>query len=871
MGDSSLPTRARPMKARPRGDAPGRFLPGEVLAGRYRIVAPLGRGGMGEVYRADDTKLGQPVALKFLPASLSEDADRRQRLLDEVRLARQVAHPHVCRVWDVGEVDGRDFLAMEYVDGEDLASLLRRVGRLPEDRAVRMARELCAGLAAAHDQGILHRDLKPANVMVDGRGHVKLADFGLASAIEDVGDADARSGTPAYMSPEQAEGREVTVRSDVYALGLVLYELFTGQVAYPARTLAEAAQRRETPPPRASSHVEGLDPAIERAIERCLESDPERRPATATAVAASLPGADPLAAALAAGETPSPEIVAAAGPQGGLRPGVALGCLATIVVLWFANLFPGRSINPFDHLPFVKSYEALQENAREIAQRLGYDDAPSDTWAGFGFDFAEYFHLIQEHGPASLGEYVSQPGQPVFLMGYRQDDGPITPVALDGRVSWSSPAPNAGDVSIAVDLRGDLYSLRVTPSWREADGETRRIDWALLFEVAGLDLEHFEPASPTIRPESFADTRMPWTGTLPDYQDRPVRIEAAALDGRPIAFSKIISSDPRWTVEGGQQPQVATGAFTAAEVIFLFVLAVTILGALFLAVRNLKMDRGDRKGAFRLAGFVFATRSLHWVFGGDHVAHLDLLGPLILAFSGATALGLLTWVAYVACEPYVRRLWPEALVSWTRILAGRLRDPLVGRDVLVGCTFASIQGLFFVWAFWIAERAGIVGLIPLQDSLIVLRGGRFALGDLFRVALVSTAAALSFMMIFLLLRMICRKTWIAGGVLCLLWGALLALQLAGLWGPRAGLFGLVLQITISAVYVLLLVRFGLLATLAAFLFGGLSSLAVFSFDPSSPLFGIGLFLTAVAFSFAAYGCQTSMAGRPLMQDTLLKA
>jgi serine/threonine-protein kinase len=240
--------------------------------------------------------------------------------------------------------------------------------------------------------------------MVDGRGHVKLADFGLAAAIEDVGAADVRSGTPAYMSPEQVEGREVTVRSEVYALGLVLYELFTGEVAYPARTLAEAARRGEAPPPRASSHVDGLDPAIERAIARCLESDPTRRPATATAVAALLPGADPLAAALAAGETPSPEIVAAAGPQGRLRPGVAIGCLATIVVLWFANLLPGRSINPFDHLPFVKSYEALQENAREIAQRLGHDDAPSDTWAGFGFDFPEYFHLVREHGPASLSE-----------------------------------------------------------------------------------------------------------------------------------------------------------------------------------------------------------------------------------------------------------------------------------------------------------------------------------------------------------------------------------------------------------------------------------------------------------------------------------
>jgi hypothetical protein len=824
---------------------------------------------MGEVYRADDTKLGQPVALKFLPASLAADAERRRRLLDEVRLARQVAHPHVCRVWDVGEVDGQDFLAMEYVDGEDLASLLRRVGRLPEDRALRMARELCAGLAAVHAQGILHRDLKPANVMVDGRGHVKLADFGLAAAVGDVGGADVRSGTPAYMSPEQIGGRGVTVRSDLFALGLVLYELFTGQAAYPARTLDEAALRSDTPAPRASSHVHDLDPAIERAIDRCLQSDPARRPETALAVAAALPGGDPLAAALAAGETPPPEIVAAAGPTGGLRPGVAAACLATVVVLWFANQIPGRSINPFDHLPFVKSFEALQENAREVARRLGYAERPVDTWAGYGFDFAEYLHVVQEHGPASLAGALSQPGQPVLWMAYRQDDGPITPVGLDGRVSWSSPAPSSGDVSVEVDLRGRLAALRVTPYFRADGDEARGVDWALLFDLSGLDIERFEPVAPTIRPESFADERRAWTGTLPDYGDRPVRIEAAALDGRPIEFLRILPSDARWTATGGQQPRVATAVFTVAYLALVLVPGIATLGALFLAVRNLRLGRGDRKGAYRIAAFVFAARMLHWTLGGDHVAYPDLLGPLVTAFSGATALGLVTWIVYVACEPYVRRLWPEALVSWTRLLAGRFRDPLVGRDVLVGCTFTSVQGLVLVWAYWAAERAGLAGLIPLQDSLVALRGGRFAVGEIFGVALVSTAAALGFVVVFLILRMIFRRTWIAGIVLCLLWGGVQALPFAGLWGPGAGLFSLVLQVLFVGAYVVLLVRFGLLALVAAFLLGGLGQLGMPGLDPTSPLFGIGVFVAAVAFTVAAYGFRTAIGRRSVLRDGLL--
>ena len=145
----------------------GRFEPGTVLGARYRIVGRLGRGGMGEVYRADDLKLGQPVALKFLPSDVDKDAARLTQLHAEVRLARQVSHPNVCRVYDIDETEGSTFLSMEYVDGEDLSSLLRRVGRFSEKRALEIARQICAGLAAAHERGVIHRDLKPANVMID--------------------------------------------------------------------------------------------------------------------------------------------------------------------------------------------------------------------------------------------------------------------------------------------------------------------------------------------------------------------------------------------------------------------------------------------------------------------------------------------------------------------------------------------------------------------------------------------------------------------------------------------------------------------------------------------------------------------------------
>ncbi|HYB53303.1 MAG TPA: serine/threonine-protein kinase, partial [Thermoanaerobaculia bacterium] len=165
----------------------GGFTPGTVLSDRYRIIGLLGRGGMGEVYRADDLKLGQPVALKFLPDRLSSDRALLDRFFAEVRTSRSVAHPNVCRVYDIGEVEGRHFISMEYVDGEDLASLLRRIGRLPQDKALELSRQLCAGLSAAHERGVLHRDLKPANVMVDGRGRARIMDFGLAVAASESG------------------------------------------------------------------------------------------------------------------------------------------------------------------------------------------------------------------------------------------------------------------------------------------------------------------------------------------------------------------------------------------------------------------------------------------------------------------------------------------------------------------------------------------------------------------------------------------------------------------------------------------------------------------------------------------------------------
>ena len=266
-----------------------RFCPGTIVANRYRIVTLRDRGGVGEIYLAEDLKLGLLVALKFLPQAMQRDEARLSRLLGEVKIARKISHPNVCRVYDIGEAQGYPFISMEYIDGENLASLRRRIGRLPKAKALEIGRQLCSGLSAAHEQGILHRDLKPANLMIDGHGRARITDFGMAVLAESLTGREARGGTPGYMAPEQLAGQEVSVRSDLYALGLVLYELFTGERVFQARSIAGLIDlQRQAAPIPPSNLVQGLDPEIEDMILRCLETDPRDRPASAEAVASGL-------------------------------------------------------------------------------------------------------------------------------------------------------------------------------------------------------------------------------------------------------------------------------------------------------------------------------------------------------------------------------------------------------------------------------------------------------------------------------------------------------------------------------------------------------------------------------------------------------
>ncbi len=672
----------------PRGrGGEAQFAPGTMIGGRYRIASILGSGGMGEVYRADDIKLDQAVALKFLPARLARDPILLARLHDEVRLGRQIAHPNVCRIYDIVEWEHAQFVAMEYVDGEDLSRLLRRIGRIAHDKAVDIARGIAAGLAAAHAKGILHRDLKPANIMVDSRGDARVMDFGLALAAGD--DDGTISGTPAYMAPEQLEGKPATVQSDLYALGLVMYELFTGKRAVNARTLPERLREMSSEITTPSSVIRDIDPAVEHIILRCLSNDPTQRPSSAREVIGALPGGDPLAAALAAGETPSPRIVAAAGTAGTLKPWQAWTLLGVFAAVLLALFVMTVRSGYWRRAGLTRPPDVQSDRAAEMLRRLGVPRQPFTTH-GYHENGLQGAWLILGHAEryASLGRGFS-----VLRFWLREDDEPLFDEGLlrNPLPSLDDPPQRAtGATAIEIDPRGRLLQLRVTHA---APPPPRQGSWDELLRAAGLDARALTPIPPDFVPLSFADARASWRGTYPE-DGTPIRVDASSHRGVPVYFRVRGPWD-----EKDVRAEIPFGGRGFPMILLtLIVLGVTI--GLIVAWRNVRARRGDRNGAWRVAAtFFVCSTTINLVFAAHQMHILHELRIVAHALAAALLGAAAFWVVYMGLEPFVRRRWPQGLISWARLLAGRWRDPMVGRDVLAGMASGALHAFTALTVF----------------------------------------------------------------------------------------------------------------------------------------------------------------------------
>ena len=832
----------------------GRFLPGTVLGDRYRIVALAGRGGMGEVYRADDLKVGQPVALKFLPRDVERDPERLSRLMGEVRIARQVSHPNVCRVYDVGEFEGHHFITMEYVDGEDLALLLRRIGRLPQEKALDLARQVCAGLAAAHADGIVHRDLKPANIMLDGRGRARITDFGLAAAAEAVRGKEAQSGTPAYMAPEQLAGGVITPRTDVYALGLVLYEMFTGKRPFDglAKPTGPGTSAASEPPSR---FVPGLDPAIDAAISRCLEPDPASRPRSAVDLLAMLPGGDPLAAAVLAGQTPSPEMVAAAVDEELPSPTKAWGLLGLGLLAAAAAIYFMAGLSGLDQVAMPRSPDALRERAGEIARQLGDDVPPGsiESWVTLDQGFAVW--SLNRGRTPSLA--AARPAALRFE--YRQSPRPMVPTSRSF-VTRRDPIPYwSGDAYVSMDPQGRLLAFsRIDPqlvpsdSGRAAPPDSSRVvpmDWTALLALTGHDIHGMRAVKPLWTPSVPADTRAAW---MTDDGGVPIRLEAAAWKGKPVWFRTIAP----WEQAERDAPVRFRGEHGFA--FFVGIILVMFAVSAVLARHNLRLGRSNTRGALRVGVTVFFAFEL-----GSALYHRWAADPLYIwlwIIRQPFFPALSAWLYYLAVEPFLRRRWPHRLIGWTRLLEGRFNDPRVGREVLIGLLTGAVAALAGCIPA-VVERRRDVELL-----LTTLPLGRAA--DFWGAISMSIGTSLLYGLgayaLLLPLRIIFRRdavAWVGLGFIFVLMGIPSGNVTAAQW----------INILLSSAIVVMAARVGLIAVTVSVLTSGLLTVcAPLTLDFSRWYAWRTGVIAALLLAIALWGFRAMMGRRKILSASLLE-
>jgi serine/threonine-protein kinase len=618
-----------------------------------------------------------------------------------------------------------------------------------------------------------------------------------------------------------------------------------------------------------STLTDDLDPAVERVILRCLEPDPTARPSSALAVAAALPGGDPLAAALASGETPSPEMVANAGEVGGMRPALAIACLVAILGGTFAQvpLFPTYSLSRL--VPMPKPPAALADRAAEILTKLGHKEPVADTAYGFDSDDWRLQYVEDTDKSPDRWNKLAQWRPPPVRFWYRTSPRPLIPPSSDDRVSPGQPPLEvSGMATVFLDPQGRLTGLAVDPPQREDETATsaaaKPTDWSVLFAEAQIDPTTLTVVEPRWAPDNYCDERAAWEGRFPDQPDIPIRFEAGAHRGIPTFF-QIIGP---WTKPQRMEEVPETPGQKVGIIFFLSILIALVLGGALLARRNLKLRRSDRTGADRLALVCFCLLMLSWLLRINHVA--DFMGEydrLYVYIGKSMAVAAIMWMWYIALEPYVRRRWPNALISWSRLLAGRLRDPLVGRDILLGGVFALAT--IAVWASE-ARVSLVLGEPQIAPTFSyfseLLLGLRFQIGEALRPRFVYNALGVLFLL--LSLRLILRKEWLV------YWGVFVLQAVLVVISPPAdqSLAMTLVHILFGAlaywVLVLVPLRFGLLASIFYFFFVGIPEVPIvygLSGWQSEASWTAILFITAVT----VYGFHTALAGRALFGDDLL--
>jgi hypothetical protein len=658
----------------------------------------------------------------------------------------------------------------------------------------------------------------------------------------------------------------------------VLYELFTGRRVFDAKTLPDlVAQHLSgviTPP---SELVKSLDTTIERGILRCLEVDPARRPTSALAVAASLPGGDPLAAALAAGETPSPEMVAAAGGESAtLSPGAGITLLACTGLLLFAVAALGDRTSLLARVPLTKPPSVLLDHAEELRRSFGYADTPIDRSSALTYN-DDYLDWARRNGSGQTHWQDLAAGRPeALLFWYRTS--PITLVPnnrLNIPDSGDPPLNTAGMTLLWTDTNGRLLSFfAVAPQVEKPPPVSGAADWRPLFAAAGLDIATFADATPARTPQTFADERRAWRGTLPGTKTE-ITIEAAAYRVRPVSFEIVgpwtkASRDPDTDSRGESRDSVSTA-------IILLLLAAAVV----LARRNIRSGRADRRGAYALGVVMFMLITVSWALL-PHVVRLADETERLFAWLGlALFVAAVMYLVYLAIEPFVRRSWPTMLVGWSRAMTVRMQDAVIGRDIVIGAVCGLALNLLDQLNRLMPRFLGWAEPIPAKPDVGVLEHTRYFLLVITISINNGLQAALLTVMMFTVFREIVRRLaarlkfqrvsadYLAAG-LALLLVALVGVALSFNDTSQLWLVA-IYQVVVAIVFLAVLLRFGLFATVVMFTISALTMRMPLTMRAESLYSGTAWLTLGLVFAISALGLWMARAGEPIFGKAVSEA